>query len=419
MIDADSLGRVVTITNSGVNYQHLTGLTIENGNHSSGAGICCMNSNSVLSHLIIQDCISQMDGGGILLASSNVEISEVKILSCMAINKGGGIRTVLSTTMLENVSLIDCSATFGGAIYDNNSELWFSNLIMKGNEAQEFGGSIFGLSSVIDINNTFIQNNMADSLGGALYIHSSDMMIANSILSHNNASIGGGIYCNGSDLNIYNTTLYSNSDVGIYGANQSEINLIDDILWHNNPQQIELDASSIIVAYSDIEGGFSGTGNINENPLFIDSNNNNFHFFEDSPCINTGTPDTTGLHLPGFDLDGNPRIYDNRIDMGAYEWQGVAVDDTTQYYQETILHHNFPNPFSSSTNISFSLPHPEKVKIQIYNLKGQLVETLLDEQKPAGNHTMEWNAEQMSSGIYFIKLITEDKHIIQKVVVIK
>ncbi|MBN2016674.1 MAG: T9SS type A sorting domain-containing protein [Candidatus Cloacimonetes bacterium] len=126
--------------------------------------------------------------------------------------------------------------------------------------------------------------------------------------------------------------------------------------------------------------------------------------------------------LMSFGFEGISTLADRAEVMNRImEYFEVPVSNDPQNPEQDIvsLSPAFPNPFSSLTNISFSLPHPEKVKIQIYNLKGQLVETLLDKQKPAGNHTMEWNAEQMSSGIYFIKLITEDKHIIQKVVVIK
>jgi len=419
VVDGDSLGRVVAMTNSDTNYQYLSGLTIENGYHSSGAGICCMNSNSILSNLIIQECTAQFDGGGILLASTQAEISKVKILSCSADNKGGGMRTALSSAVVENMSLINCGASYGGAIYDNNSNIKLSKLNVINCEAQEYGGAFFFLLSEITLNNSILNGNLADSLGGVLYTHSSDMYIANSMLNNNSASIGGGIYSVNSDYDIINSTLYGNDNIGIYCENQSEMNVINDILWQNNSQQIEANNSNVTVEYSDIEGGFIGTGNINENPQFIDSINNNFHLLENSPCINSGTPDTTGLHLPPWDLDGNPRIYDSRIDMSAYEWQGVAIDDTVFNYTIPTLHQNFPNPFSTSTKISFSLPHPDKVKIQIYNLKGQLVETLLNENKPAGNYTFEWNAENASSGIYFCKLSTNKTSSIQKLVIIK
>ncbi len=161
--------------------------------------------------------------------------------------------------------------------------------------------------------------------------------------------------------------------------------IINTIVWDNITNFGFQEINNPIISYSCLEGGFpsQGTnagGNIYENPLFNDPENDDYHLTQYSPCIDAGTPDTTGLNLPPFDLDGNPRIYNGRIDMGAYEWQGVAIDDTIHYYDAVTLHQNCPNPFKTLTQISFSLPHPEKVKIQIYNLKGQLVETL-----PSGN----------------------------------
>ncbi len=97
----------------------------------------------------------------------------------------------------------------------------------------------------------------------------------------------------------------------------------------------------------------------------------------------------------------------------------VSTEPTHDQENRIILEPNFPNPFSTSTKISFSLPHPEKVKIQIYNLKGQLVKTLLDENKPAGEHSLELYPKEMNSGIYFCKLSTNKASSIQKLVIIK
>jgi hypothetical protein len=68
----------------------------------------------------------------------------------------------------------------------------------------------------------------------------------------------------------------------------------------------------------DITGKF--LNNMDEDPQFVDSTNFDFNLKANSPCINTGTPDTTGLCLPATDLDGNPRVADLCIDMGAYEY---------------------------------------------------------------------------------------------------
>ncbi|MEA3476312.1 MAG: T9SS type A sorting domain-containing protein [Candidatus Cloacimonadota bacterium] len=83
------------------------------------------------------------------------------------------------------------------------------------------------------------------------------------------------------------------------------------------------------------------------------------------------------------------------------------------------LNQNIPNPFNATTYISFSLPKSCNVKIQIYNVKGQLVTTLIDEYKPAGYHSADWNVKDMSSGIYFYKLHTDTFISIKKCIILK
>ena len=75
------------------------------------------------------------------------------------------------------------------------------------------------------------------------------------------------------------------------------------------------------------------------------------------------------------------------------------------------LQQNYPNPFNPETQISFSLKNSQDVKLSIYNIKGQLVKTLVNEKKSAGAHTVVWKGldeynKQVSSGIYFYKLET-------------
>ncbi|NQV19234.1 MAG: T9SS type A sorting domain-containing protein [Armatimonadetes bacterium] len=65
---------------------------------------------------------------------------------------------------------------------------------------------------------------------------------------------------------------------------------------------------------------------------------------------------------------------------------------------------NYPNPFNPTTTISFSLQNNSNVELSVYNIKGQLVETLVNDYKPAGEHSIVWNAENQASGIYFYKL---------------
>ncbi len=70
---------------------------------------------------------------------------------------------------------------------------------------------------------------------------------------------------------------------------------------------------------------------------------------------------------------------------------------------------NYPNPFNASTVIRYSLPENSKVKIEIYNILGQKVKTLLDEFQTAGYKTIEWNGsnaqnQTVASGVYFYKI---------------
>ncbi len=65
---------------------------------------------------------------------------------------------------------------------------------------------------------------------------------------------------------------------------------------------------------------------------------------------------------------------------------------------------NYPNPFNPFTNIEFFLPNPGLVKIKIYDLIGQEVATLLDEEKMSGYHRVTFNASNLASGIYFYRL---------------
>ncbi|MBD3168673.1 MAG: T9SS type A sorting domain-containing protein, partial [candidate division Zixibacteria bacterium] len=72
----------------------------------------------------------------------------------------------------------------------------------------------------------------------------------------------------------------------------------------------------------------------------------------------------------------------------------------------TMLHGNYPNPFNAATVIPFDLTIEGSVSLKVYNLAGQLVETLVDGYMNAGSHEIIWDASVISSGIYFYTLKT-------------
>lgn len=81
----------------------------------------------------------------------------------------------------------------------------------------------------------------------------------------------------------------------------------------------------------------------------------------------------------------------------------VAVREPAQLPVHFALHQNYPNPFNPSTTIEFELPSRSKAKIEILNLLGQRIATIMDGEQDAGLHRVEWNAD-VPSGIYFCRM---------------
>ncbi|MBC8416628.1 MAG: T9SS type A sorting domain-containing protein, partial [Candidatus Cloacimonetes bacterium] len=320
----------------------------------------------------------------------------------------------------------------GGGVECYESSPNLTNVTITGNIAGTYGGGIFcdEYSSPI-LTNLTISYNSAD-LGGGIYCENdSEPTIINALITNNSADYGGGICCcTSSSLNLVNNTISDNSATlggGIYSSTSSYPVVTNSILWDNYPEEIHLGSGycSVLAIYSNIEGGWEGTGNIDEDPLFVGYGNFPFSLLDDSPCVNTAIPDTTGLNLPEYDLAGNPRIFGGRIEMGAYENQNVVVSiDENSIPLVTNLNQNYPNPFNPVTTISYQLPEESEVELSVYNIKGQKVKTLVNETKPAGEHSAIWNGKdsngnQVSSGIYFYKLNTGYYQKVKKMLLLK
>ena len=83
------------------------------------------------------------------------------------------------------------------------------------------------------------------------------------------------------------------------------------------------------------------------------------------------------------------------------------------------LQGNYPNPFNPTTEISFSVPSATHVKLEIFNVMGQKVAMLADGQFEAGEHTVQWDGSDASSGVYFYRLQADDLVDTKKMVLLK
>jgi hypothetical protein len=117
-----------------------------------------------------------------------------------------------------------------------------------------------------------------------------------------------------------------------------------------------------------------------------------------------------------FEYDGNI-VIESAI---ATDWHGsdIAVSSVL-IPKEFTLQSAYPNPFNPVTNLNFGLPVDSKVSIQIYNLQGQVVSSLLNDNMQAGYHSVVWNADEFGSGIFFVQMIAGDYVKTQKLMLIK
>ena len=97
---------------------------------------------------------------------------------------------------------------------------------------------------------------------------------------------------------------------------------------------------------------------------------------------------------------------------------GIESDNSSLPVDYT-LSQNYPNPFNPTTKINFSLPEASNVKLSIYNILGQEVQTLVNEQLSAGNYNVDFNASNLSSGIYFYSLKAGSNVVTKKMTLLK
>ena len=126
------------------------------------------------------------------------------------------------------------------------------------------------------------------------------------------------------------------------------------------------------------------------------------------------------------DLDGDgdsdlaiANLTADNISILINQTDRVAIDDSPAKPNQFRLLQNYPNPFNPTTAIAYSLPLQSHVNIDIYNILGRKITTLVDENQPAGYHQVIWNAGNVSSGMYFYRIKTGDFTEARKMLLLK
>ena len=158
-----------------------------------------------------------------------------------------------------------------------------------------------------------------------------------------------------------------------------------------------------------------------ENLIFINPGNSDYHLSESSQPANIGTSLVSSVVT--VDLDGIARPQGSGYDIGAYEYTSATSVDEEQIVNDFKLEQNYPNPFNPSTNINYQIPGFEFVSLKVYDILGNEVATLVDEYKSAGKYVVEFQQTTgdhiLASGVYIYQLIAGNYQQSRKMVILK
>jgi len=471
IIEGNQYEDIIIFENEEDTTSVLTGFTIKDGN----TGIKCINSNPRLINLHIsnneehgiylfnfQSIISNVcsynngywydiDGVGIYIENSILLINETSVYNNTAAGlepfsacKGTGIAIINSEVVIKNSHIEENgNADFGAGIYCSYSTLDLDNVTLKSND----GGGIWISNSDTTIKNSILSDNYYAN-GNAIHFGSivpRTLLLENCLIRNNHSTVYGGAihFCDNSTLIINSSTISNNissSGGAIFTGLNAEIIINNSILWQNIPQEIYRstyidDPVDVYVSYSCITNGETGidltgfgnlywlSGNIVFDPLFINPEENDYHLQDSSSCVGAGI-DTINigeltLVTPEFDLEGNsrPNPIGSMPDMGAFENQygePQVSSDNLESQKPYCGLNNYPNPFNPTTTIEFSLQHNSNTELSIYNIKGQKIKNLVNNELISGQHSIIWsgdddNGKLVSSGVYFYKLYVNGK----------
>jgi len=290
-------------------------------------------------------------------------------------------------------------------------------------------GSLFCKQTDLYLENVKLFNNVNVVLGGVVDLFQSSPAITNCLIAQNQ---GFGIFCYESNPYLTNLTITNNDTLSgyyqggaIYCKERSHPVVVNSIFWHDLTDEIVFatwlsDTSAVTVHHTDIQDGEEGIntgnngtvywqeGNIDQYPLFTGAGNDPYTLSDDSPCINAGTPDTTGLNIPAFDLAGNPRYRGGQIDMGAYENQNVTTFVNPFIPAENVEFLCSPNPFSDELTIIYHVSESVYTSIEIYNSAGKKVKELSHKLPSEGRQVCQIKTNDLPAGIYFCVLKTKE-----------
>jgi hypothetical protein len=344
--------------------------------------------------------------------------------------EGGGIIITLSSPTIENNLIINNEAidrtgvvsAGGGGIRAGDSNAHIYNNIIMNNRGRYGAGIVWNYSTGEMKNNVIVYNSGGEDYGGGgvWTLASGVTTLINNVIAYNSVTGSGAYGGKGGGILVWATSVTARNNI-VWGNTQASGN------------QIYLTGGGTAdLTYSDVEGGYSGEGNIDEDPLFT---GDIYLPASNSLCVDGGNPDTLYNDPEDPESPGNalyPSLGTLRNDMGAYGGPmreilpfvvtAIREDKQGNNFPEFFrLFQNYPNPFNPETTIEFSIPGKSHVLLKIYNLLGKTITTLINEDKEKGIYKVSFNAEdyRLPSGIYFYRMESGDYSSTKKLILLK
>ncbi|HNO77876.1 MAG TPA: choice-of-anchor Q domain-containing protein [Phycisphaerae bacterium] len=261
---------------------------------------------------------------------------------------GAAVLVANGDLILNNCALTNNNGlAHGGAIlirHDNTSAA-LDKVVLTGNQAGD-GGAILMGSGQMTIRNSVIAGNTSQSDGSAVYFGSGQYSIANTIISGNQ---GTSAITNSGTLTLLNSTLAGNNGANGCLSGSGQNTVINSLIWGNavSPDpQLQIDGT-LDVSFSGIEGGIAGitgSGTVNDNggnltlsdtdSVFVapvdaslaPTTDGDYHLAFNSPAIDQGDNAAANSNGLTFDLEGDDRIVNGQVDMGADEYAACSGD---------------------------------------------------------------------------------------------
>lgn len=315
----------------------IIGFTILRG----GAGVVCNHASPTISNCRIQQCETAVE----CTNQANPTISNCVISqnTNTAVTCNNSSPTISECIMTEN------TGTLGGAVSCTNSSSPTITTSTISNNSADQGGAIYVANSTnIVMTNCIMSDNQASNGGGGMHLIYGDLVVVNFLITGCSAQYGGAIFCYYSAPQLTNCTLSNNaasSAGGAFYCINSSPYVHNCILWNDTPDEIVADAqSSPDVTYSNVQGAFTGEGNINTDPLFTYSPGPGSYYYlshilcgqpADSPSINAGGdpvgainfigPDGSTMHMSALSTRTDAAPDADVIDQGFHDCACVPV----------------------------------------------------------------------------------------------